>query len=167
MKRLLFVFTALAVFIPAFLLARVQRGGAEQATADPPEPVFWSAQHIRELADTMKPRVDPGTHNAAMALIPSANLIYRDGDSGSEIHEKFADIIFVHEGEGSILIGGKMIGGKQDRPNELRGTSIEGGSRYKVAPGDSIYIPVHMPHQFFIEKGKHFVITIVKVTPQS
>jgi len=164
MKRLLLGLAALTL-VPVFLIARVQRGGG--ATADPPDPKFWSAQQIRDQAATLKPRVDPNTHNAATALIPSANLIYREGDSGSEIHEKFADIIFVHEGEGSILVGGKMIGGKQDRPNEIRGTSIEGGTRYAIAPGDSIYIPANMPHQFFVEKGKHFVITIVKVTPQS
>jgi mannose-6-phosphate isomerase-like protein (cupin superfamily) len=147
-----------------FLLAQAPRGG--QPAVDPPNPVFWSAQQIRDIASTLKPRVDPETHNAGTALIPSANLIYREGDSGSEIHEKVADIIFVHEGQGTILVGGKMIGGKQDRQDEIRGTSIEGGTRYPVAGGDSIYIPANMPHQFFVEKGKHFVITIVKVPPQ-
>jgi len=143
------------------LLAQAPRGG--QSAADPPNPVFWSKQKIRDIATSLKSRVDPDTHNAGTALIPSANLIYREGDSGSEIHEKVADIIFVHEGEGVILIGGKMVGGKQERPDELRGTSIEGGTRYPVASGDSLYIPANMAHQFFVEKGKHFVITIVKV----
>jgi len=142
-------------------LAQAPRGGQPQA--DPPNPVFWSRQQIRETASTLKARVNPDTHNAATALIPSANLIYREGDSGSEIHEKVADMIFVHEGEGVILIGGKMVGGKQERPDELRGTSIEGGTRYPIASGDSIYIPANMAHQFFVENGKHFVITIVKV----
>ena len=143
------------------LLAQAPRGG--QSQTDPPNPVFWSRQQIRDTASTLKERVNPDTHNAATALIPSANLIYREGDSGSEIHEKVADIIFVHEGEGVILIGGKMVGGKQERPDELRGTSIDGGMRYPIAAGDSIYIPANMAHQFFVEKGKHFVITIVKV----
>jgi mannose-6-phosphate isomerase-like protein (cupin superfamily) len=145
------------------LLLLVQRGGP---TADPPNPVFWSAARIKELAADMKTRVSPQTHNTGMALIPSMNLIYRDGDSGSEIHEKVADVIFVHEGEGAVLIGGKMIGGQQERPDEIRGTSLEGGTRYPIKAGDSIYIPANMPHQFFVEKGKHWVISIVKVTPQ-
>jgi mannose-6-phosphate isomerase-like protein (cupin superfamily) len=114
----------------------------------------------------MKARVDPQTHNAGMSLIASANLIYREGDSGSEIHEKVADFIFVHEGEGAILIGGKMIGGQPSAPDEIRGTSLEGGMRYPLSTGDSIYVPANMPHQFFVEKGKHFVITIVKVPPK-
>jgi len=166
MKRLSLAMAAAGLLIPALFVSRAQRGAGAQSSVNPPNPVFWSAQRIRKLANEMKPRVDPNTHNAGMALIPSANLIYREGDSGSEIHEKTADIIFVHEGEGAILIGGKMIGGKQDRPDEIRGTSIEGGTRYAIAPGDSIYIPANMPHQFFVEKGKHFVITIVKVPSQ-
>jgi len=163
MKRLFLAIFLLGMLIPALFVARAQRGGG----VNPPDAVFWSAQRIRELAETMKPRVDPITHNAAMALIPSVNMIYREGDSGSEIHEKLADIIFVHEGEGAIVVGGKMIGGKQDRPDEIRGTSIEGGTRYSIAKGDSIYIPANMAHQFFVETGKHFVISIVKVPPQS
>jgi len=166
MKKLSIFITAMFVLLgSAFLLAQGPRGRGP-AGADPPTPVFWSSQHIKDLAAEMKPNVNPTTHNVGMVLIPSANLIYREGDSGSEIHEKVADIIFVHEGEGTILVGGKMIGGQQDRPDEIRGTSIEGGTRYPIKTGDSIYIPANMPHQFFVEKGKHFVITIVKVTPQ-
>ena len=166
MERLFITLAALFLLVPALFIAGAQRGGGAQPAANPPDPVFWSAQHIKELGDAMKARVDPNTHNAGMALIPSANLIYREGDSGSEVHEKLAEIIFVHEGEGAIQVGGKMIGGKQDRPDELRGTSIEGGTRYAIAKGDSIYIPANMPHQFFVEKGKHFMITIVKLPPQ-
>jgi mannose-6-phosphate isomerase-like protein (cupin superfamily) len=99
-------------------------------------------------------------------LIASANAIYRTGRSQSEIHEKQADFIVVRDGEGVILAGGKMIGGKQERANELRGDSIDGGTRYSVAAGDSLYIPAGMPHQFFVEPGKHLAITIVKLTQQ-
>jgi mannose-6-phosphate isomerase-like protein (cupin superfamily) len=149
-----------------FLAQAPQGRGQRGQTADPPNPVLWSTEQIATLAADMKTRVDPQTHNTGTALIPSVNLIYREGDSGSEIHEKVADVIFVHEGEGSILIGGKIIGGQQERPDEIRGTAIEGGTRYPIKKGDSIYIPANMPHQFFVEKGKHFVISIVKVTPQ-
>ena len=164
MKRSLIAIAGFFLAGSVFLFAQAPRGRGQ--AADPPTPVFWSAERIKELAAEMKPRVRPDTHNTGMALIPSANLIYREGDSGSEIHVKVADIIFVHEGEGSILIGGKMIGGKEDRPDEIRGISIDGGTRYPVKTGDSIYIPANTPHQFFVEKGKHWVITIVKVTPQ-
>ena len=166
MKLPLIATAALVLAGSLFLAAQAPRGRGQQAV-DPGTPVFWSTQRIRELAAEMKPRVNPETHNTGMSLIGSVNLIYREGDSGSEVHEKVADIIFVHEGEGAILIGGKMIGGQPSAPDEIRGTALEGGTRYPIAKGDSIYVPANMPHQFFVEKGKHFVITIVKVPPKT
>ena len=102
----------------------------------------------------------------SLALLASASVIYRTGPSQSEVHQKLADFIFIREGEGSILVGGKMIGGKTTAQDELRGDSIEGGTRYPVAAGDTLYIPANTPHQFFVEEGKHWVITIVKITPK-
>lgn len=139
---------------------------APPAAGDPKTPVFWSAKQLKDLAAGASTRVSADTHMAGERLLPSASMIYRTGDSGSEIHEKLADFIFVSEGEGVILIGGKLIGGKPSAPDEIRGDSIEGGTRYPVAAGDSIYVPANVPHQFFVEKGKHWVITIVKITPK-
>ena len=153
------VVTALGAMV---LAAQAQRG----AQSDPKTPVHWSAQQLKEMSARMSTRVNPQTHNAAQSLIASANAIYRNGDSGSEIHEKVADFIFVQEGQGTILIGGKLLGGQQTAPDEIRGDSIDGGTRYPIAAGDSIYVPAGTPHQFFVENGKHFFITIVKVPPK-
>jgi mannose-6-phosphate isomerase-like protein (cupin superfamily) len=147
-----------------FLMAQAPRGGA--AGGDPVTPIFWSARQMADLSAEAGTRVSPDTHMAGVRLVASASMIYRAGDSGSEIHEKQADFISVLEGEGAILIGGKMIGGKAGAADEIRGDSIEGGTRYPVKTGDTIYIPANMPHQFFVEKGKHWVITIVKITPK-
>jgi len=149
--------------VGAIALAGQARQGAQN---DPKTPVFWSAQQLKDLSAQMAMRVSPQTHNTGQSLIASANVIYRNGNSGGEIHEKLSDFIFVHEGQGSILIGGKVIGGQQSAPDEIRGDSVEGGTRYPIAAGDSIFIPAGMPHQFFVEDGKHFFITIVKVPPK-
>jgi len=146
------------------LMAQAPRGGA--AGGDPVTPIFWSARQMADLGTEAGNRVSTDTHMAGVRLVASASMIYRAGDSGSEIHEKQADFISVLEGEGAIVIGGKMIGGKPGAADEIRGDSIEGGTRYPVKTGDTIYIPANMPHQFFVEKGKHWVITIVKITPK-
>src|ERR1043166_5945444 len=44
-----------------------------------------------------------------------------------EVHEKETDIFYVTEGEATFVTGGKMIGGKVSRPNQLLGTDIDGG----------------------------------------
>jgi mannose-6-phosphate isomerase-like protein (cupin superfamily) len=154
--------TVLVVFSSLFLIAQTPA----RPTKDPATAVFWNAARMKEIDQQLASRQDPTTHNAGTALIASANAIYRTGPSQSEIHEKQGDLIFIREGEGTIVVGGKMIGGKPERPNEIRGDSIEGGTRYAVAAGDSIYIPANMPHQFFVENGKHWAITIVKLNPQ-
>lgn len=143
------------------LMAQAPQGAAP--AGDPSTPVFWSAKQFKDLATEAGTRVSPDTHMAGVRLLPSASMIYRVGDSGSEIHEKAADFISVLEGEGAIVVGGKMIGGKPSAADEIRGDSLQGGTRYPVAAGDTLYIPANVPHQFFVEKGKHWVITIVKI----
>jgi mannose-6-phosphate isomerase-like protein (cupin superfamily) len=162
MKTSLLTVAGISVLAAVGYAAQARQG----ATSDPKTPVYWSAQRLKEISTQMSTRVSPQTHNTGQQLIASANVIYRNGNSGSEIHEKLSDFIFVHEGEGSILIGGKVIGGQQTAPDEIRGDSLEGGTRYPVAAGDSIFIPAGMPHQFFVETGKHWFITIVKVPPK-
>lgn len=148
---------ALAV-LPAPIFA--QRGG------DPPTPVFWSASEMRAIDEDASTRVSPDTNMAAAPLIGSAFVIYRTGPSEAESHDGLADMIFVREGEGMVLVGGEIVNPREDRPGEVRGVSIEGGTEYPVEAGDTLYVPANMPHQFFVEEGKHWAITIVKVTPQ-
>jgi hypothetical protein len=54
----------------------------------------------------------------------------------------------VVDGEATIVTGGTMVGGKETQPNQLRGTSIDGGQAYHLKKGDSITIPAGVPHWF-------------------
>jgi mannose-6-phosphate isomerase-like protein (cupin superfamily) len=164
MRSLIGVGILVVILGSLILMAQPPQGAA--AAGDPKTPVFWSAKQMADLGREAGTRVSPDTHMAGVRLLSSASMIYRAGDSGSEIHEKQSDFISVLEGEGAILVGGKMIGGKPTGADEIRGDSIEGGTRYLVAAGDTLYVPANMPHQFFVEKGKHWVITIVKITPK-
>jgi mannose-6-phosphate isomerase-like protein (cupin superfamily) len=163
MKSSLLAVAAVSVLGGIGLLAQAPRG---QQAGDPTTPIFWSAQRMKEIDTGLSTRVSAQTNMAGQRLLASANVIYRTGNSGSEIHEKLADLIFIREGEGDIVVGGKLIGGQPSGTDEIRGESIEGGTRYPVTAGDTIYIPANTPHQFFVEKGKHWVITIVKITPK-
>jgi mannose-6-phosphate isomerase-like protein (cupin superfamily) len=163
MKSSVLAVSAVGVLGGIGLLAQAPRG---QQAGDPKTPIFWSAQRMKEIDTGLSTRVSGQTNMAGERLLASANVIYRTGNSGSEIHEKLADLIFIREGEGNIVVGGKLIGGQPSGADEIRGESIEGGTRYPVTAGDTIYIPANTPHQFFVEKGKHWVITIVKITPK-
>ena len=54
-----------------------------------------------------------------------------------------------------------MVGGHTTTPGEQRGTSITGGERHKMAPGDVFHIPAKIPHQMLVPKMLTF--EVVKV----
>ena len=82
------------------------------------------------------------------------------------LHEKLADLLLIRSGEGTVLVGGKMVDGKPSGLDEVRGKSIDGGTKYPIAAGDTLYIPANTPHQFLVEPGKGFTAMVVKITPK-
>jgi mannose-6-phosphate isomerase-like protein (cupin superfamily) len=139
---------------------------ASLPAADPDKPLYWSAAQTKDAVKKLPAKVNPERHLATERFIDSAFIAYRDGNGEAELHEKQADLLFFQEGEGIVVVGGKMINGKSTAPGEQRGTAIEGGTKYPVAAGDTLYIPPNTVHQFVVEPGKHFTATVVKVTPK-
>ena len=88
-------------------------------------------------------------------------LVHRAGDGAAEVHTKQVDVMTVVSGEGTLIIGGKMVDGKETTPNEIRAKSIEGGVRKAMAPGDVFHIPAGLPHQMLVPKD--MIIQVVKV----
>jgi mannose-6-phosphate isomerase-like protein (cupin superfamily) len=91
---------------------------------------------------------------------------YRSATGSSEIHQHEADIFFIEDGDATIVTGGKMVGGKMQKPGELRGTSIEGGDKRPLQTGDIIHIPAGVPHQILVTPGKPITYFVVKVSGQ-
>lgn len=78
----------------------------------------------------------------------SASVLRRTAAGQSEIHVKETDIFYIVDGEATFVTGGKMVGGKESRPNQLLGTSIDGGQVHQLKKGDFIVIPAGVPHWF-------------------
>ena len=130
------------------------------------QPILWRAKQIADLEKKIASNVDPARHLGLERLIEGgATLIYRDGNSEAEVHTKQADFITIRSGEGEVLIGGSIVDGRATADGELRGAGIKGATSYKVSTGDILYIPVNTVHQFVLAPGKHFIVTIVKITP--
>jgi len=85
----------------------------------------------------------------------------RDKAGQVEVHEKETDIFYVTDGEATFVTGGKMIGGKQSRPGQWLGESIEGGETHNLTKGDVIVIPAGTPH-WFKEVPKSMSYLLVK-----
>jgi mannose-6-phosphate isomerase-like protein (cupin superfamily) len=126
---------------------------ASLPAADSTKPLFWSAGQTKDAVKKLPAKVNPERHLATERFIDSAFIAYRDGNGEAELHEKQADLIFFLEG-------------KSTGPDEQRGKAIEGGTKYPVTAGDTLYIPANVVHQFQLEPGKHFTATVVKITPK-
>ena len=91
----------------------------------------------------------------------------REASSGqAELHEKQADLIVVQSGRATIIVGGKIVGGRTTAPNEIRGTSIEGGERQALKAGDIVHVPVKTPHQVLLDAGQTLDYVVLKVDSQ-
>ena len=134
--------------------------------ADPSDPVYWSAAKTKELDKQAASRLNKESGLGTSRLMDSAFILYREGNSTAEIHTKQADMIVARNGECTMLVGGRIIDGKPSGQDEIRGVSIDGGTKYPMAAGDTLYIPANTVHQFVIAPGKHFTATIIKVTPK-
>ena len=71
----------------------------------------------------------------------------RDKPGEVEVHTRFRDVIYIVQGEATIVVGGKIAGPKPvTNPEEPRGASIEGGETHQLSAGDVIVIPAGVPH---------------------
>lgn len=101
------------------------------------EPTFKKAG---PLADGPNLRVSGGFRNGP--YVPA------DNRPAVEVHTNEADLFFVIEGNSTQVLGGKVIDGKDTGPGQIRGSKIEGGTTYKLATGDVMWVPAGVPHWF-------------------
>jgi mannose-6-phosphate isomerase-like protein (cupin superfamily) len=134
--------------------------------ADPTQAFYWSASQLKDVDKKANAKLNPERHLGTERLLDSAFVAFRNGSGEAELHEKLADLIVVRSGQGAVLVGGKMIDGKPTGPDEVRGKSIEGGTKYPIAAGDTLYVPANTPHQFVMEPGQSFTAMVVKITPK-
>ena len=78
--------------------------------------------------------------------------IRREGDGEAEVHDTQVDVIFVVSGEATLIVGGTVVEPRTSAPGEIRGKSIMGGVKKKMAPGDVFHIPAKIPHQMLVPK---------------
>jgi mannose-6-phosphate isomerase-like protein (cupin superfamily) len=133
--------------------------------ADPTTALYWSVDNTQEIMRELAPRVNKDTGQSPRRFGDSMFIMHREKTSGAEAHAESADFIIVNGGAGTILIGGTIRNGRLERPGEIRGDAIDGGTPYPVKAGDTLYIPKAMAHQFQVRDGGHMVYTVVKVTP--
>ena len=127
---------------------------------------FWTAGELKSYERRLGPKMSPAKV-AAEQLGKYGNhtvmIIHREGDGESELHENQNDVFVVQSGEGTLIVGGDMVGGHSTAPGEVRGTSISGGVRRRLGPGDMVHIPPKTAHQVLVPAGRQITYVVVKV----
>jgi mannose-6-phosphate isomerase-like protein (cupin superfamily) len=86
------------------------------------------------------------------SLVTASNLTvsgsHRAVPGQVEVHEKETDILYVVEGDATLVTGGTMTGGRQTGPGQMRGTDVQGGQTLRLKKGDVVVIPAGIPHWF-------------------
>jgi mannose-6-phosphate isomerase-like protein (cupin superfamily) len=72
----------------------------------------------------------------------------REAAGQAEVHVRDTDVIHVIEGQATLVTGGRVVGGTEIAPDEIRGTAIEGGTERTLAKGAVFVIPNGVPHWF-------------------
>jgi hypothetical protein len=93
---------------------------------------FTSSTEIAGLIEKARSERKPDQAMVAepiLLLAPyHANLEYRAAPAPAAVHERDAEMMFVIEGTGTIITGGKLVDEKRTNAANLSGSSIAGGN---------------------------------------
>jgi glc operon protein GlcG len=101
-------------------------------------------------------------------LVAAANLTvsgnHRAGPGQVEVHDRETDILYIQDGQATLVTGGTMVGGKQTGPGQHRGTDVRGGETRHLQKGDVIVIPAGIPHWFkeVSPTVNYFTVKVIK-----
>lgn len=135
------------------------------ATSTPTQFVHYKAADLKGFVEALKkgetikfPSVHRGDHQFQ-------NISHRAKSSaGPELHNNWADLYFVLDGEVTIRYGDRLEGGKEGADGEVRGGEIVGNvTRQKLAAGDIASAPAGVPHFWEVEPGKSVTYLTVKL----
>jgi hypothetical protein len=107
--------------------------------------LFSNSKDVLALIDKVKTERKEGQPLIAtpiLTLAPyRASLEYRAAKAPAAVHETEAEMMYVIEGTGTIVTGGKLVDEKRNNPENLSGTDISGGSAQAISKGDFLIVP--------------------------
>jgi quercetin dioxygenase-like cupin family protein len=127
--------------------------------------VHYKAAELKGYVDALKRGEQikfPGVHRGDHQF---QNISHRNKSSaGPELHNNWADLYYVLDGEVTIRYGDKLQGGKEGAGGEVRGGEIVGNvQRQKLVAGDVASAPAGVPHFWEVENGKSVTYLTVKL----
>ena len=81
----------------------------------------------------------------------------------AELHETESDFHIGKRGKATFVIGGELVDKESLPRKQQRGTSIRGGTRYAIAPGDIFHVPPGVAHQYIIGPDEPYMYILIKI----
>jgi mannose-6-phosphate isomerase-like protein (cupin superfamily) len=129
--------------------------------------LFANSKDVLALIDKVKAdrkEGQPLISAPIIALAPyRAMLEYRAAKAPAALHETEAEMMYVIEGAGTIVTGGKLVDEKRNNPENLSGTDISGGSAQAITKGDFLVVPQNTPHQIAPTGGAPIILMTLHV----
>jgi mannose-6-phosphate isomerase-like protein (cupin superfamily) len=126
----------------------------------------WKSTDIHSKGQALAKKLDTNKV-ASEAIATDGNrtfmVAHREASGQAEVHDTQADIMFISEGEITMVYGGTVVDGKNTAPGETRGAGITGGTEVKLGPGDVLTIPAKVPHQMKLAPGATVTYFVAKV----
>lgn len=126
-----------------------------------------SQSELLQKAEALKADAAAHDGSAAVKLSEYPNhftmISLREKDGGAEVHQKYADIFYVMQGDATLITGGTVVNPKEASAGEIRGTAVEGGAQVALHQGDFVHIPAGVPHRLMLSGNPPFIYFVIKV----
>jgi mannose-6-phosphate isomerase-like protein (cupin superfamily) len=147
---------------PALAVALALTSGS--AAADSPQPVgarLWTAATLQGLNRTLETSGAPYTQ-VIKGRTYGVLLLRRTVSGSPELHSKLNDFFVVLSGTAEVRVGGMVTGRRAVAPDEELGEKLTGGTLYRVAQGDLLFVPANHWLQVLVTRGKVLRAIIIK-----
>ncbi|MGA2168117.1 MAG: hypothetical protein ABSG62_07875 [Terracidiphilus sp.] len=145
----------------------VPPAGTRRRKDPAPHADHWSLAILLERAAYLSKLAKHSNGSASETLKEypdhSTMLSFRGRDGVVELHENVADLFVVLDGRATLVTGGTVVGAETIGPGEIRGSSIESGTRQELRAGDVAHVPAGVPHQMLVPGEKTFTAFEVKI----
>jgi len=133
--------------------------------------LFASSKDVQALIEKVKTERKEGQPLVSAPILElapyRAMLEYRPAKAPAALHETEAEMMYVIEGAGTIVTGGKLVDEKRTNAENLSGTDISGGSAQTIIKGDFLIVPQSTPHQIAPGDGAPIVLMTLHVPRKS
>jgi len=145
-----------------------------QNAAPPPMKLFTAGADIPSvIAKAKAGQKSPNINSTVPVAVDGPYRVlleYRTGMTPPTVHHGQTELVYVLQGNATLISGGHLTGVQPPRPGATTdmGTGIEGADKSQpLAKGDILLVPAETAHQFQDVKGEFVIISVHMFMPDA